>query len=163
MSNIQLTLTPTRVIGLTLTAPAQGSIEFAPAPAGITLQLAPFFKGEKGDTGAAGQSIAPVNFAYGDSSPRIIIPALTSKIVLAVNINITTPFDGAGASLSIGTLANPALLVDPMQLDLSVATEFEINPNVKFTTPADIYLTITPGAGATQGTGWIVVEAATFN
>lgn len=162
MSNIELTLTPTRVIGLTLTAPAQGSIEFAPATAGITLQLAPFFKGDKGDAGDPSPGLATINFAYGDAN-RIIIPALTSKIVLAFNINITTPFNGAGASLSIGTLASPALLVAQAQLDLSVATEFEINPNVKFTTPTDIYLTINPGAGATQGAGWIVVEAATFN
>jgi hypothetical protein len=52
--NIELTLTPTRVIGLTLSAPAQGSIAFAPATAGLTLQLAPFFKGEKGEKGDAG-------------------------------------------------------------------------------------------------------------
>ncbi len=52
MSKIQLTLTPTRVIGLKLTSPAQGSIKFAPATAGLTLQLAPFFKGEKGEQGA---------------------------------------------------------------------------------------------------------------
>lgn len=52
--NIELTLTPTRVIGLTLSAPAQGSIEFTPATAGLTLQLASFFKGDKGDKGDPG-------------------------------------------------------------------------------------------------------------
>lgn len=54
MSNIVLNLTPTRVIGLSLTAPAQGSIDFAPPSAGLTLQLAPFFKGDKGDPGEPG-------------------------------------------------------------------------------------------------------------
>lgn len=52
--NIELTLTPTRVIGLTLSAPAQGSIEFTPATAGLILQLAPFFKGEPGPQGEPG-------------------------------------------------------------------------------------------------------------
>lgn len=52
--NIQLTLTPTRVIALTLSAPAQGSIEFTPATAGLTLQLSQFFKGEQGPPGPPG-------------------------------------------------------------------------------------------------------------
>lgn len=150
-----LTLRPSRTIGLNLNSSDQGCIGFAPQTQQAALEMMPYFKGESG-------ALNSINFAYGDAN-RIIIPALTTKIVLAVNINITTPFNGAGASLSIGTLASPALLVAPTQLDLSVATEFEINPNVKFTTPTDIYLTITPGAGATQGVGWIVVEAATFN
>lgn len=54
MSNIVLTLTPTRVIGLSLTAPAQAAINFASPSAGLTLQLAPFFKGDKGDKGDTG-------------------------------------------------------------------------------------------------------------
>lgn len=119
-------------------------------------------QGPPGPQGLDGSAIAPINFAYGDAN-RIIIPASTNKIVLVVNINITTPFNGVGASLSIGTLASPALLVAPTQLDLSVATEFEIAPNMKLITPTDVYLSITPGAGATQGAGWIVISTATFN
>lgn len=116
---------------------------------------------EQGAPGAPG-GFNSINFAYGDAT-RIILPAVVGKVVLAVNVNITTPFNGVGAQLSIGTLASPALLVASAQLDLSVATEFEINPNVRFGTATDIYLTITPGAGATQGAGWLVAELATFN
>lgn len=68
MSNIVLTLSPTRVIGLTLSAPAQGSIEFVPATAGITLQLAPFFKGDKGDQGIQGTTGGSYTHAQGVAS-----------------------------------------------------------------------------------------------
>lgn len=68
MSNIVLTLSPTRVIGLTLSAPAQGSIEFTPAKAGLTLQLAPFFKGDKGDQGIQGTTGGSYTHAQGVAS-----------------------------------------------------------------------------------------------
>lgn len=121
------------------------------------------FQGPAGGGGGVDTTPVPVNFAFGDASPRVILPGLAGKIVLAVNINIATPFNGAGASLSVGTLASPELLVAPTQLDLSVATEFEIDPNVSFPTATDIYLTLSPGAGATQGAGWLVFAFAVLS
>lgn len=88
MSNIQLTLTPTRAIGLTLTAPAQGSIEFVPSTAGITLQLAPFFKGDKGlkgDSGGSGQCLLISIDAIAISTKQITLPvAPVSNVLLDV-------------------------------------------------------------------------------
>lgn len=117
---------------------------------------------EQGPAGPGGGALTTINFSFGDAA-RVIALSLMGRIVSAVNINVATPFNGVGASLSIGTLTAPNLLVAPTQLDLSVATEFEIKPNVKFQSPTDIYLTITPGAGATQGAGWLVLETAIFN
>lgn len=106
----------------------------------------------------AGVSSTPINFSFGDASPRIVLPVLSNQLVMQVNTNITEPFNAAGASFSLGTFAQPDLLVSPQQIDLSIPTEFEVNPNVLLTAPTDIVLTLIPGAGATQGAGWFVIE-----
>jgi hypothetical protein len=106
----------------------------------------------------AGLDSAPLAFAFGDASPRNMLPVLANQTVLQVNINITTPFNGAGASFSLGTFAQPELLVSPQNVDLGIPTEFEVNPNVLLTAPTDIVLTLNAGAGATQGAGWLVIQ-----
>lgn len=106
----------------------------------------------------AGNSSQPINFSHGDASPRIALSLLTNQTVLQVNINVVEPFNGAGASFSLGTFAQPDLLVAPTQIDLGIPTEFDINPNVLLTAPTDIVLTVIAGIGATQGSGWLVIE-----
>lgn len=128
-----------------------------------TMEATQLHLGMRGLDGAVGGTISPINFAYGDASPRVIIPALVGKIILSVNINVATPFNGVGAVLSIGTLSNPSLLVSSTQLDLSMATEFEISPNYVFGISTDIYLTLSPGAGGTQGVGWLVFAFAVLS
>ena len=115
--------------------------------------------GPQGPPGPAGVSdLELIPFSYGDASPRIVLNLLSNQTVLQVNCNITEPFNGAGASFALGTFAQPDVLVAPAQIDLGIPTEFEINPNVLLTAPIDIVLTLVPGAGATQGAGWFVIE-----
>ena len=62
MSSVVLTLTPAQAIGLTLSEATLGILEFAPATAELTMQIAPFFKGDQGiqgDTGPAGPQGVP--------------------------------------------------------------------------------------------------------
>jgi len=121
-----------------------------PGPSGLAGPAGP-----AGPTGVAGLKY----FAYGDASPAFIHLVTAPVIVLQVNLVISTPFNGAGASLKLGTAAQPQLLASPTQIDTSFVAEYETNPNI--TATSNILLTITPGAGCTQGAGWIVIETAT--
>ena len=115
-------------------------------------------QGPVGPPGASGSTSPPIAFAFGDASPRTLFTTTLASLVLGVSVNIVTPFNGAVPSLRIGTVASPELLVAAAQLDLAVATEFEVNPNLVLNAAQPIVLTLVPGAGSTQGSGWIVFE-----
>ena len=83
---------------------------------------------------------------------------VTSEIAL-VSLDVRTPFDGAGATCRIGTLASPGLLLDSAQVDLAVDATFETTPRLEMAAGEQMYLTIVPGAGATQGAGQILITA----
>lgn len=141
---------------------ASGPLVFGAVPAaGLSATLTPFFKGDRGEpgaNGASGSTSPPTPFAFGDASPRTLFTTVASSLVLAVSVNITTPFNGAAPSMRIGTAAQPELLLAAAQIDLTVATEFEVNPNLVLGAGQGVLITLVPGAGATQGAGWIVIE-----
>lgn len=114
--------------------------------------------GPPGAAGASGIASPPTPFAFGDASPRTLFTTAAASLVLAVSVNITTPFNGAAPSIRIGTAAQPELLIAAVQSDLTVATEFEVNPNLVLGAAQEVLITLVPGAGATQGAGWIVIE-----
>lgn len=105
--------------------------------------------------------LKPFNFSYGDaSSIAFNVPA--NAIVLKVSVNISVPFNGAGASFTVGTAANNSLLIASSQIDVKIAAKFDIDPNELIATSTNIYTFITAGAGATQGSGWVTLEYATL-
>lgn len=172
MAVITLTLGPALTVALTLVGGSSALTLDAPAtaPARITLvpagplvltAVAELLRGPKGEPGPAGPlylAAPPIGFSFGDASPRALPAADLAKLVLAVSVNIVTPFDGAAPSLRLGTAAQPELLVAAAQIDLATATEFEFSPNLVLAAAQGLVLTLTPGAGATQGAGWIVIE-----
>lgn len=112
--------------------------------------------------GLANTELKPVNFSFGDAS-SIVFTVPVNSVVLKMAVNIITPFNGVGASISLGTLANNNLLVSAQQTDLTVAAKFEIDPNVNIVAASDIYIFINAGSGATQGNGWVTLEYAPIN
>ena len=52
------------------------------------------------------------------------------------------------------------LLVQADQNDPSMAAVFQVSPHVRLDAGQPIYLTITPGAGASQGSGKIILRAS---
>lgn len=138
-------------------------VQTTPAPQvlvtedGVTV-VALGIQGPPGAAGPSGAAAAPVNFAFGDASPAVVSSGQPAQVILQINVNITIPFNGAGAKLSIGTVTSTSLYVASSQLDLSVATEFEITVGKAIAANTDIVATIMPGAGATAGAGWILVE-----
>jgi len=115
-------------------------------------------QGPAGPPGASGSVSPPISFAFGDASPRVLFTTTLASLVLSVSVNITVPFNGAAPSLRIGTATQPELLLAATQLDLTISTEFEVNPNLALDATQPVILTLVPGAGSTQGSGWIVFE-----
>lgn len=119
-------------------------------------------QGEDGVAGPSGEGLYPaISFSYGDA-PSIVM-ALTgtgASEVTEVSIEIETPFDGAGAQIQLGTPGDPDLLVQADQNDPSMAAVFQVSPHVRLDAGQPIYLTITPGAAASRGSGKIILRAS---
>lgn len=99
-----------------------------------------------------------LTFAYGDATPALIATILAGTRLFNVRVSIETPFNGTGADISVGTLASPNLIADASVMDPSVAAVFEFSPQDLFLVDTPIYLFITPGAGATTGTGSVILQ-----
>ena len=98
-----------------------------------------------------------VIFNYGDASPRLLFNAPANKAIINVSILILTSFNGTGATLSVGTLASPQLIMASTDNAPSILSTWSNNPNTVFGINTGVYLTITPGSGATQGSGLITI------
>ena len=118
--------------------------------------------GADGAAGANGDGQYPViEFAFGDASPAIVLtlnPASAAEVAL-VQLEIEEAFDGAGASIAVGTVADPdGLMRTDQNLPGEVAV-FETSPRVRLPAGEGVQLTITPGAGASQGRGNLIIQA----
>lgn len=111
-------------------------------------------KGDKGDSGL----VTRKTFSYGDATPVIIATMEAGSVVHAVDLSIVTAFDGVGAVLSIGTLADHDLLMGIDQNDPAMEGVYCSSPAYKFNVETVVYLFITPGAGANVGDGMIVIS-----
>jgi hypothetical protein len=105
---------------------------------------------------SGGSSLLKVAFAYGDATPKAI--TTQAGLIATATIVITTPFNGVGAALQLGDAVQPSRLLAPTQIDPTFAAEYEANAGHVYTLPTEILLTITPGAGATQGAGYVLLE-----
>jgi hypothetical protein len=100
-----------------------------------------------------------VAFAFGDASPLPILTVPNDCTDILARLVIDTPFDGAGAQLKLGTSGNPEALLAAVHNDPTQAAGYEAAPDVSLSAGQQILLTITPGAGATQGAGRVIFDA----
>lgn len=99
-----------------------------------------------------------VPFAFGDASPvTVYVPGAGRTNILA-RLVIDTPFDGVGAALALGTSGSADSLLAAAHNDPTAAAGYEAAPDVALTSGEPVVLTITPGAGATQGSGRIIFD-----
>lgn len=89
--------------------------------------------------------------AYGDATPAILGTVPANHTILGVEIAIVTPFDGAGAALAVGIAGAIDGLMATNQNDPTSAATYGTRPTVTYGVEKQIILSITPGAGATQG------------
>ena len=114
--------------------------------------------GPRGLPGASGTGGAiQYNFAWGDAAPQVVIPASSGKTIFRVDCVITSPFDGVGTTLTLGDTLNNRRLVDIDQVDLTTTGIYQTNPNVKYNTPTNINIYISPAGGNSTGSGFFLI------
>ncbi len=115
--------------------------------------------GIQGAPGLAGIGASvPINFSWGDASPALLATVGAGKHVYAVELIILGAFDGAGTALTIGPLAAPTELMAAAENAPGTIASYETSPNKLYIGATGIYLTITPGAGASAGNGQIRLQ-----
>ena len=116
--------------------------------------------GPRGATGAAGPpgAGAQANFAYGDATPTPILTVTADKVVYSVELIITEPFDGTGASVTVGDAAVPDRLMATGENALTLVGSSTTAPAYGYGVDTPVLLSITPGAGASQGRGVIMIR-----
>lgn len=123
-------------------------IEVSHEEAAVEVLLA----GPQGPRGADAGAIE-IPFAYGDATPELITTVPAGKFVYEVDIIITTAFNGVGAALAVGDVAIPDRLLAATENAPGTAGTYSTHPNVAYIVSTAVNLTITPGAGASQGAG----------
>ena len=98
-----------------------------------------------------------LNFNYGDVSPELIANLPAGSVVSNAKIIILTPFNGSGATLSVGDAIDYTDLMAINSNDPSIETSFQTNPGYKYISATNTYISITPGIGATQGSGIVTI------
>jgi len=112
-------------------------------------------RGEQGPPGPAGGGlVGPFAFSYGDAPGNIYTPSVAGTITEA-RVIVTTPFDGVGASLTLGTASEPNSIMATADSFLGELAEFEKPADKPINAGEGIRLSITPGSSATQGAGLI--------
>lgn len=121
----------------------------------------PGVQGPKGDPGLSPAGLLPpINFAFGDATPATVAMLGDTSEVVGISLQIEEAFDGAGASIALGTADAPESLLATWQSDpTDGAGVYETTPRVELPAGTAIVLTLNPGAGATRGRGQIVLSA----
>lgn len=153
-------LSPLTTIGDLLTVDSFHNVRLPVGPDGfvLTANSAMATGLEWAAAGAASNPFVEMTFAYGDASPQIITTVPANKYVISCSILITEAFNGTGAALEIGSAATPDDIMATSDSAPTVLSTWAVNPNVKYGAPTAIYLTITPGSGATTGRGLLVIN-----
>jgi hypothetical protein len=100
------------------------------------------------------------SFTHGIPSPMLLHTNQTPALLISVELDIRVPFNGGGAQLSIGQPGQPERFMAAAENDPAVAAQYEVFPADEMTAAENIYLFITPGAGATQGAGIVKLVLA---
>ena len=114
-------------------------------------------QGVPGPTGAG--VLAPIDFAFGDASPAIVLTLSEDTEFVLVSLQIEEVFNGAGAAIQLGVVGQPGLLMDAWQNDPGAAEVFETSPRVELALGTQLLLTINPGAGASTGRGQFILTS----
>ncbi len=99
-----------------------------------------------------------VPFSYGDASPKPIALLPANTTIFTATIVITASFNGVGAALTLGDADVGDRLISASDNAPSQEAEYETNPGFTYSTATQILLTINPGAGATSGAGYVLLE-----
>jgi hypothetical protein len=113
--------------------------------------------GPRGAPGASGAGGIEFPFAWGDASPRTVTAATAGKLVYGVQLHVSAAFDGTGAQLQVGDAGDPERFMAAGQNDPATVATFTTAPSHRYGVDTSVLLTITPGAGATAGSGLLTL------
>ena len=112
-------------------------------------------QGMAGPPGEGSEGITR-GFSFGDVSDRVIYTMPRAGLVQSAMLNIAVPWDGIGSAVAI--LAGLTDLMPAYGNDPALASVFEWTPAAHLAAGTEVHLLNTPGAGATQGIGTMVLE-----
>jgi hypothetical protein len=121
------------------------------------VEVVEIFHGPPGADGGGGM-LAPIPFAFNNTSPRVVYTLPAQSLIRSVTLVITIAFDGAGASLAVGTPESPNLLIAPADNNPGVAIDYEIDSYEVLPAETEIQITTNPGAGAGAGAGYLILD-----
>ena len=124
----------------------------------ITLTLAE--QGIQGVQGTGNNGRIAVAFSYGDATPVIIYSVPAGKMIFSAQIVITQIFNGVLPSLRLGDSGNLSRFLSTLQNSPLAVGAYSTSPNYTYGASTDILLSIVAGSGATQGAGFILLEAS---
>jgi hypothetical protein len=99
-----------------------------------------------------------IPFAWGDSTPKNIATVPANTTVFTSIISVTETFNGVGANLRLGDANNLTRFLDIPSQGLIADYELESNVTFTYTSSTQLLLSITPGTGASQGKGFVIIE-----
>ena len=103
-------------------------------------------------------SVQQVPFDHASPSLTVLAPVTSVSILLHAVVFVTEAFNGPGASLSLGTSADPTKALAPGDVTMSeVGTYDALHCSALFTSSDFLLLTLN-SAGSTQGKGLLVYE-----
>ena len=115
-------------------------------------------QGPPGTDGLNGSGPLEFPFAYGDATPAAVTTATAGKLIYGVQVNIKVPFDGTGASLTVGDAGQADRLMAATENDPTIVGAHLTTPVYAYSTGTGVLLGINQGAGATQGSGLLVLH-----
>jgi len=116
----------------------------------------PFVGSGGGGSDPNAEEIRTMSFSYSDSSPKLIFPIPSGARIVFVQIQITTVFNDAAATLTIGDAGDTDRL---MQADQNVPNElgeYESHIGYQYVSSTNVNLIINKGT-STQGAGVVVI------
>lgn len=123
-----------------------------------TAYFTPGPEGPEGPQGDPGVRVAEASVGVSSPSSLLVASVAAGQSILSVTVAVEAAWDGYGASLTVGTAAEPTLMMSAADIDLSSACEF--TKDHEFEGPCDVYVHLAPGAGAASGSASVRVEIA---
>ncbi|MGH8562715.1 MAG: hypothetical protein ACREXW_00990 [Gammaproteobacteria bacterium] len=114
--------------------------------------------GPPGPAGPSGAGVIEIPFAFGDATPKTLLTVPAEKTVYGTGIHIFTAFDGTGPALQIGDADDPGRLMPAGSNAPGEVGSYLASPNHRYATATVLFLTITPGGGASQGAGIVILQ-----
>lgn len=114
-------------------------------------------RGPQGPRGAPGGSIAPIDFSWGDAA-SVVFTADSPGLLARCRVDITTAFNGTGATIRVGAVASPEAAMPANYNDPSAVAKYQTTPDFQMAAGDALRLDIDPGFSPSTGAGILILE-----